>query len=57
MRNRNRQQCRDRYILLDPNIKSTPYTEEEDQLIYENYLILGPKWAMISKMLEGRSVI
>lgn len=48
-------QVRDRYInILDPSINRLPWTEEEDHLLYENYLKIGPFWSEISKVLQGR---
>ncbi|CAD8089626.1 unnamed protein product [Paramecium sonneborni] len=53
---RNSKQCRDRYInVLDPDLKTESFSQEEDQIIYEQYLRFGSKWSYISKQLEGRS--
>jgi hypothetical protein len=56
MPGRTARQCRDRYknYLLD-SLVSTPWTQEEDQILREKYAELGPKWVEISKGLNGRS--
>ncbi|KAK8887725.1 hypothetical protein M9Y10_038779 [Tritrichomonas musculus] len=49
-------QCRERWCNhLDPNIKKTPFTKEEDQIIYYVVSNFGPKWAEISRLLPGRT--
>ncbi|CAD8059189.1 unnamed protein product [Paramecium primaurelia] len=54
--NRTGKQCRGRYTnTLDPDLKLQDFTQEEDQLIYEKYLEIGPKWSQIQKLLQGRS--
>ena len=39
---------------LDPLINNRKWTKEEDDIIYNWYLILGPKWKEISCKLVGR---
>ena len=41
---------------LNPEIKKTAWTEEEDQLIFELHQAYGNKWAKIAKFLPGRYV-
>ncbi len=48
-------QCRERwYNHLDPAIKRTPWTEEEDKQIITLQHRLGNKWADIAIEVEGR---
>jgi hypothetical protein len=47
---------RERYVnFLDPSLKKTPWTEEEDTVLFENQAILGNSWSAIRKLLPGRS--
>lgn len=49
-------QCRERwYNHLDPDIKKGRWTEEEDKIIIESHATHGNKWAVISKLLKGRT--
>jgi hypothetical protein len=49
-------QCRERWANhLNPGIKKGPWGEDEDRKIIESHLLLGNKWAEISKHLEGRT--
>jgi hypothetical protein len=49
-------QCRERYInQLDPNIKKTPWTAEEDAVIVRLHEQLGKKWSKFMDYLPGRS--
>jgi hypothetical protein len=48
---------RDRYVnFLDPNIKKTNWTEEEDQILFKYQRILGNKWSEIQKILPGPGI-
>ncbi|CAD8172246.1 unnamed protein product [Paramecium octaurelia] len=49
-------QCMERYNnCLNPNLNKNPFSLEEDQIIYENYLIFGSKWSRIAKCLTRRT--
>ena len=53
---RSPKQCRERWFNhLNPNVIKTSWSYQEDLLIFEQYKLNGPKWAMISKMLPGRT--
>jgi hypothetical protein len=56
MDGRTGKQCRERYMNhLQVGIKKGDWTEEEDRLIVEQQSILGNQWALITRMLPGRS--
>mmetsp|Transcript_36859 Transcript_36859/g.42444 ORF Transcript_36859/g.42444 Transcript_36859/m.42444 type:complete len:477 (-) Transcript_36859:355-1785(-) len=47
---------RERYVnFLDPRLKKTPWTKEEDDILFQNQRIVGNKWTEIRKLLPGRS--
>ena len=49
-------QCRERYCQhLDPDINKGPWTEREDNIIYNKHKIYGNKWATIALYLPGRT--
>ena len=49
-------QCRERWVNhLDPTLKHTPFTNEEDELLCKLHDDLGNKWAVIARQLPGRS--
>jgi hypothetical protein len=51
-------QCRERWRnYLRPAIDDTPWTPEEDALLAEQYRVIGPKWARISRLFTGRTDI
>jgi hypothetical protein len=53
---RKAKQCRERYVNhLKSNLKKTPWSSQEDQLIVQYHKMLGNQWAKIARMLPGRS--
>ncbi|CEG38108.1 myb-like dna-binding [Plasmopara halstedii] len=48
-------QCRERYLNhLDPSIKTTPWTNAEDQILSEAIAKHSTQWVLIAKKLPGR---
>ncbi|BGP42123.1 hypothetical protein JCM10449v2_006125 [Rhodotorula kratochvilovae] len=55
MGSRTGKQCRERWHNhLDPSIKKSDWTPEEDALIRELHARIGPRWAEMAKHLPGR---
>jgi hypothetical protein len=53
---RSGKQCRERYLNhLKPTLKLIPWSATEDALIFRLYHVQGSKWAMMSKLLRGRT--
>lgn len=56
IKRRTGKQIRERYHnYLNPEIKRTPITPEDELLIFTEYHKQGSKWATIAKMLNGKS--
>lgn len=54
--NRTPKQCRERWFNnLDPNVVKTPWTPEEDELIFKNFIDIGTKWSVIAQLIPGRT--
>lgn len=52
---RNAKQCRERWVNnLNPEVKKTPWSDEEDQVLCDAQARLGNKWSQIAQMLPGR---
>ena len=53
---RNIRQCHDRWFYyLNPNVKKTPWTEEEENLLFKCVKEIGPHWVRITRFFEGRT--
>ncbi|KAK8892568.1 Transcription factor myb3r-5 [Tritrichomonas musculus] len=49
-------QCRDHYRnVLDPGIKNSQWTIDEEKTLIQKYNLFGPQWSLISSFLPGRS--
>ncbi|KAK8885269.1 hypothetical protein M9Y10_040715 [Tritrichomonas musculus] len=53
---RTARQCRDRYCnYLAPGFFNGEWLKEEDDLLYEKYKEIGPKWVQINSFFKNRS--
>lgn len=51
-------QCRERWKnYLSPGLNKAPWTDEEDQLLFQLYQQFGAQWVKISKQFSGRTDI
>jgi hypothetical protein len=54
--NRTARQCRNRYTLfLAPGLNNAPWTPEEDDLLKQQYELIGPKWSLLRQFFPGRT--
>jgi hypothetical protein len=54
--NRSAKQCRERWFNhLSPSIVKSEWSQQEDELIFQQFTLHGPKWSKIAKVVPGRS--
>lgn len=53
---RTSRQCKERYFTyLCPEVKKDPWTEEEDELLFQKVREYGRRWSDIAKCFDGRT--
>jgi hypothetical protein len=58
LRGRTARQCRERWRhYLDPIIKNTAWTDEEDEILTREHQRIGARWAAIALYLPGRTEV
>lgn len=55
---RTARQCRERYHnYLAPNVRDTEWTTQEDDLLRDQYGVMGPQWAHMRDYFPGKSCV
>ncbi|OHS93757.1 hypothetical protein TRFO_11541 [Tritrichomonas foetus] len=55
---RTARQCRERYRnYLYPNLNNSPWSKEEDNLLEEKFVEIGPRWSSIARFFINRSEV
>jgi hypothetical protein len=58
MPGRTPRQCRDRWKgYLSPTLKTDAWTADEDEILMQQWEILGPRWSLIAAHVKGRSEV
>lgn len=58
MKTKTAKQCRDHYTnCLDPEIKSSYWSNEEEKILLSKYEQFGPRWSLIKNYLPGRTTL
>jgi hypothetical protein len=53
---RSPRQCKERYCTyLCPTVRTSPWSDAEDQLLFQKVREHGPRWSDIARFLEGRT--